>query len=50
MAQKRMFSLQVTDTDRFLDKPLERRPKPPTQEEHREIIKEIERMVYGRFE
>ena len=34
MAQKRMFSLQVTDTDRFLDKPLERRPKPPTQEEH----------------
>ena len=33
-----------------LHKPLERRPKPPTQEEHREIIKELERMVYGRFE
>lgn len=25
-----------------LHKPLERRPKPPTQEEHREIIKELE--------
>ena len=33
-----------------LHKPLERRPKPPTQEEHREIIKELERMVYGHFE
>ena len=33
-----------------LHKPLERRPKLPTQEEHREIIKELERMVYGHFE
>lgn len=33
-----------------LHKPLERRPKPPTQEEHREIIKELERIVYGHFE
>lgn len=33
-----------------LHKPLERRPKPPTQEESAEIIKELERIVYGRFE
>lgn len=33
-----------------LHKPLERRPKPPTQEESAEIIEELERMVYGRFE
>lgn len=41
------LELAATST---LHKPLERRPKPPTQEEHREIIKELERMVYGRFE
>lgn len=32
-----------------LHKPLERRQKPPTPEEHRKIIKELEKMVYKNF-